>query len=117
MLLSACAERPAPLVLPANVEGGWRLASSRVVPAERIQGLTPLRVIEGRYEGISTVSVTIYSMKSGTAAFELMQKWRRVDGSLTFQRGRFVVVAASPGGGGTALNGFARALEYALPEQ
>lgn len=119
-MLAGCAGKAPDFQMPSQVEGSWNGKESRTLSIESApepaRALGLVRVLRTDYEGTPTVRATVYEMKAETGAFELMQKWRREPGTLSFHRSRFLVVVESPSGDVSVLNRFARAFERLLPE-
>ncbi|HBY60693.1 MAG TPA: hypothetical protein DEH78_12780 [Solibacterales bacterium] len=117
LLLAACGAPEKGIDLPAHLagrEGGppgpWTRVSLTPVPSaaipETARQLGLAEAVEAAYSG--EIKVTVYRMRSETAAFELLQKWRRQENTLPFQRGALLLVPACADA--AVLQSFTRAL-------
>src|SRR4051794_31745672 len=84
LLLYSCARAPKSFeeILPPELSGGWKrtaITRSAAIPPA-VSQLGNADAAEATYSGVGTVRLSVYRMKSETAAFELMQKWRTTDG-------------------------------------
>ncbi|MBC7924172.1 MAG: hypothetical protein H7039_00795 [Bryobacteraceae bacterium] len=99
--LAACSptRRTFDQVLPLQLEGTtWRRGDLKLGPAipEQVQQLGVVDASEATYLGQGSVRVRVFRMKAETSAFELMQKWRQVDG-LAAYKGQYFFVAEGSG--------------------
>src|SRR5882724_5586075 len=99
-LLAGCASAPKPVILPANVEGGFTRTQSM-----------GLRAV---YSGPGIVTVTLTEMQSSGNAFEAIQKWKAEPGKVPFQKDKFFGVAEWKDLDTKALIAFVAALEKEL---
>lgn len=99
ILAGGCAKhQSADSVLPPELSGGWKRGAV-AVPAtdvpDVIRRLGLESSAETTYGGSTRVLVRAYRMRSDTAAFEVMQKWRQSDG-LGLQKSAWVLTANGP---------------------
>ncbi len=99
--LMACspAPRQSELSLPAELKGGWKRETHEPLQAEavpeQVRALGLCCSERATYQGPGRLAVSVYRMTTSAGAFELMQKWRRSEGSTYFAEGvAFVVIEA-----------------------
>ena len=98
-VLASCAkQQSADSVLPSELPGGWKRGSV-TAPADSVPDLIRTLGLESSaqtpYEAGTKVLVRAYRMRSDTAAFEVMQKWRQSDG-MGLQKGSWFLTANGP---------------------
>ena len=104
--------------LPATA-GGWRLLDQSVlqpVPAELLYfrgSPNARRAWRGTYAGDFPVTLTVYDTPTG--GFDIIQKWRVVEGMVAFAWGRNIGVAESPGASKEDLRRFILAVNPQAP--
>ena len=96
LFFTACGtDKPsAPAPLP-KAAGEWTLTEERPL-AEYPQVLSTLGVVDARvatYKGPSPVSMRVFRMKSGTVAFEALQRWKPEKGVMHFYREAYFILA------------------------
>ena len=121
-LLAGCGGgEPKPAVLPAELEGGWKLVSSSAIPMEMAPDLArqyrALRIVQGRYQGNGPMLVTWFETSSPAVAFELSQKWRPAPGILFLHHGPWFVLIEAKALDNRALTRIAQAIESSPPLQ
>jgi hypothetical protein len=100
-LCLGCGDRGNGFVPPAEIAGGWKLASQSELPAsgtaEEVRQLGVRSAHAAEYEGTGgrRLSVRFYRMGSGSAAFELMQKWRPAEGKVALYQDVWFVILES----------------------
>ncbi len=103
--------------LPESLPGGWRLQGNS--PETEIPPFVSTIGYESatryRYQGPGELIVSVYTTKTSSSAFELVQKWRPEPGKLAFHKGPRFVVISWAGSDNTTLNAVAKPLEDALP--
>jgi len=123
VLLSLCCfscgqpskQPPTPL---EQLPGGFKFVESVVVAGSEVPEQIRVAGLQSTqrwiYRGPSLLSVTVYEMTTGPAAFELVQQWRPSPGLIYFHSGsRFVMVEAKELGQ-PELNEVAKAIESHL---
>jgi len=97
-LLAGCSRAPVSpdTVLPPAF-AGWRRLELSAEPLSsappEVRALGLQYVHRASYQGPGSVQITLYSMASSTAAFELAQKWRPAPHAVAFyQDNRFIVL-------------------------
>lgn len=106
-VLLACCGKPARTweeILPAEVSGGWRrgpIEKLAEIPAV-VSQLGPADAVETTYAGTGSIRIRAFRMKTETGAFELVQKWRQIDG-ISAGRGLHFFVANADGVDRTAI--------------
>ena len=97
IVLASCADKPAASAALPKVAGAWTLTEEKVLAADAYpQVLATLGVVDARtavYAGPSPVTVRVFRMKSGTVAFEALQKWKPEKGVMHFYREAYFVLA------------------------
>lgn len=99
--------------LPKTVEGGWTLGDAVDVPEsqwpEPARTLHAKRALNATYRGAQEEHVTFYDMPAAASAFELLQKWRPISGTVALQHKSLLLVVEPPS------QEFVKALDKALP--
>ncbi len=94
VFLAGCGATSAPAILepPKQVRGGWTLASA-ATPTETFPlAIQPAQSWRTTYSGPQDVAADFYRFNSNTEAFEVLQKWKKAPGEITFHDGTFLVV-------------------------
>jgi hypothetical protein len=105
LALAGCGRPAAQWSFPASIDGGWRLKSAPVRQSPD--------TVQAVYEGPAEATVTLRDTGSSAVAFETLQKWRPVPGTIAFQHGRYFGLVASSAPNAT-LNEFVAALEKTM---
>lgn len=94
VFLAGCgaASAPATVEPPKQVRGGWTLATSADPTDTFPLAIQPARSWRTTYTGPQDISATFYRFNSNTEAFEVLQKWQKAPGEITFHDGVFLVV-------------------------
>lgn len=94
LLLAACAGPAVPATQepPKQVPGGWTLASATPLTAPFPLAIQPAQSWRTTYHGPQDIQATFYRFPSNTEAFEVLQKWKKAPGEITFHDGAFLVV-------------------------
>lgn len=116
--LASCGGAGESLRLPDRFDNGqWRLVESAPDdnPPDVVKQLGLKSAIRARYQGpAGDLIVRSFRMAGQTSAFELVQKWRTVEGTMHFQKDELFVVLEKPGAQPMALNAWAKALDQEL---
>lgn len=105
---------PATLADAGTLEGFEEIAPDSV--PEEIRAMGVAGAYTARYSGSQSVTAKFYRMNASASAFELMQKWRPVEGKLASYSGTWFVVIESPGADNATLSSIASAIEAELYE-
>jgi len=115
LLLAACGGA-VKVELPAELPGGWKLAGTAEetdVP-ELVRQMGLRQALRARYQGQGEITARVFTMNAQASAFELVQKWRAVPGTIFFQSGDHFVLLEQPGSDPAALSQVAKALDQKL---
>jgi hypothetical protein len=84
--------------LPGVTSGGFKLDVIEPLAAvpELVRSLGLATAWEARYRGTSPCRVAIFEMRAEASAFELVQKWRREEGVVPIQAGRYFLAVECP---------------------
>lgn len=116
LLLASCGGASAPAITepPKEVRGGWTLASA-ATPTETFPlAIQPAQSWRTTYSGPQDVKADFYRFNSNTEAFEVLQKWKKAPGEITFHDGAFLVVIPPQEIPGQATGDFAEGVQAAL---
>lgn len=84
---------------PRSLGDEWRLTGIEQIAAEKtppgVQQLGLIAARRGSYDGPGQLTMVVYEMSTQSAAFELGQTWRPMEGMLAFPAGTAFVLLES----------------------
>lgn len=109
---------PALVALPAAPAGFTRVTQTALnpIPHDSPETSHAVKAWRATYSGTSQVTLTLYAMPwSPGSAWDAIQRWRRVPGSVAFAKSRYFGVAVSPGADEATLTRFVEGIAATLP--
>jgi hypothetical protein len=89
-----------PFRFPETISSDWTLSSQEEIDPEKtpqgVQDLGLVQAMRATYTGPETLTVVVYQMTTQSGAFELVQQWRPMPGSLALYVGANFIIVESP---------------------
>jgi hypothetical protein len=119
LALSACREKPMPVVLlPETVASVWRRASLTETPVSEAPDPVPRTSVKrlqvAEYEGPGKLEARVYELTSSAVGLDMVQRWRPSADTVFVNPGRFLVVVKWQQADRQALQDFVREIEKRL---